>query len=63
MYVNRGMSLSAIAKSFNMQGIMKEHCYANFRNKIFLADSEQHISLYKKYNGVILSGKYEVENV
>jgi len=47
-----------VEKYMNDLGLMKEHCYTNFRNKNFFAESEQHIPSYEKYNGIILGGKY-----
>ena len=48
-----------IEKYMNDLELMREYCYANFRNMSFLAESAQHISSYEKFNGVIFGGKYE----
>jgi len=48
-----------IEKYMNDLELMREHCYTNFRNNDFLAESAQHIPSYEKFNGVIFGGKYE----
>lgn len=39
--------------------LMKEYYYVHFRNKSFLAEAEQHIPSYDKFNGIIFGAKYE----
>lgn len=48
-----------VEKYMNDLTLMREYCYANFRNMNFLVESAQHISSYEKSNGVIFGGKYE----
>ena len=48
-----------VEKHMNDLELMKEYCYANFRNMNFLAESAQHIPSYEKFGGIIFGGKYE----
>ena len=48
-----------VEKYMNDLNLVKEYYYSNFRNSVFLAEAEQHISSYNKFNGIIYSGKYE----